>query len=129
MPNDLPGHDIRGSLRRVDLEVIRTELVDSITLNMLSAFTNPSIAALALAAVDLAERAVHAYQEDVERQQELPQFHSPFREFDHVVYDQIVARQGKRNYASVKASKEPRSHVPRPGKRPFGIATFWQSGS
>jgi hypothetical protein len=58
LSNHIQRDGIRVSTRRVDLEIILPKTVDSVSFHMLSAFANSSVAPFALAALQLAERAV-----------------------------------------------------------------------
>jgi hypothetical protein len=53
--SDLDRNDFRVSVRGVDVEVVRPEVVDAIGLDVLPTFADPSIATQALATVYLVE--------------------------------------------------------------------------
>jgi hypothetical protein len=111
---------------RVDLQIIRPKIVDSIDFDVFSTFARPSVTAHAFATIYLVERAMDAHQKDVEWLQELGERRSPSFGLDNVLHDQVVARCSEHGDAAMETVEKSWSNVAPPKKWPVGVAPFGQ---
>lgn len=92
----------------VDREVVGAECVDQVGFHVRPAFAGAAVFAVAFAAVDLGQVAVHAGEEDVQAFEQPGQVLAPGAELDDVLDDEVVSRCGQRGQAPVEAVEEPR---------------------
>lgn len=114
-------------MSRVDLQIIRPKIVDSIDFDVFSTFARPSVTAHAFATIYLVERAMDAHQKDVEWLQELGERRSPGFGLDNVLHDQVVTGGREHRQAAMEAVEESWPNVAPPKKWPVGVSAFGQS--